>query len=589
MSPDVQELVLKRIARWSFLSVLVISSVSLLGWVSGLFIVTMIRTDYVPIAPSTALCFILLSASLLVHALDPRSSARRLIAVVCACLTALICLTILALFIFGITSSVEHLGIEAAPSMTNIPSGHMSPITAVAFFLTGLGVLFLVYSEGRQWLKQAAAFPAMAAGSIGFIVILGYLHGTPLLYGGNIIPVALPTAIAFVLIALGLIAATGPSVFPVRGFIGPTVRSRLMRAFLPSIVIFILIDGLIYETTFSRARNPALISSAIALLSIILVGVLVSKISKSIGDEIDRAHSERDIAEVENRKTEAKYKNLVDSSLDGIYEVNAEGVFVLMNLAGAKIFGHESPRDMVGRNALEYWRDPKDREAFRKQLHLKKALSAYHMRAKSKDGEPIELESSSMVIEDKNGNFLGIKGILRDVTARKRMEERLRELSITDELTGLYNRRGFYALAERELKMASRLKRDVYVISADMDGLKVINDTLGHQEGDRALIEIAGILKETCRNIDIISRIGGDEFVVVPVGTTRDSADLIVARLQKNVGTHNNSTSRRYKLSLSAGVGYYDPSCPCSLDELLIQADTSMYEQKKDKQKYSIT
>lgn len=589
MSLDAHEIVLKRIARWSFLSVLLISTVSLLGWISGSLIVTMIRTDYVPIAPSSAVCFCMLSASLLVFGRDPRSSARRLTAVMCACLTVLICLTILILFIFGITSEFERLGIKAAPSMTTIPSGHMSPITAMAFFSTGLGVLFLVYSEGRQWLKQAAAFPAMAAGSIGFIVILGYLHGTPLLYGGSIIPVALPTAIAFVLLALGLIAAAGPTVSPVRGFIGPTVRSRLMRAFLPSIVIFVLIDGLMYETTFSRASNPALIASAIAFLSIILVGVLISKISKSIGDEIDRAHAERDIAEADYRKTEAKYKNLVDSSLDGIYEVNADGVFVLMNLAGAKIFGHESPRDMIGRNALEYWRDPKDRDAFRKQLYLKKALSAYHMRARSKYGEPIELESSCMVIEDKNGNFLGIKGILRDVTERKRMEERLRELSITDELTGLNNRRGFYALAERELNLASRLKRDLYVLSADMDGLKVINDTLGHQEGDGALIAIAGILKETCRNVDIIARIGGDEFVVVPVGTTTDSTDLIVARLQKNVGTYNNSMSRRYKLSLSVGVGHYDPSRPCSLDELLIRADKSMYEQKKDKPKYSIT
>jgi len=135
--------------------------------------------------------------------------------------------------------------------------------------------------------------------------------------------------------------------------------------------------------------------------------------------------TERKRAEENHREDEKKYKELFDSTLDGIYQVDVDGVFVMMNPAGAKIFGHESPEEIIGRNALEYWRDPKDREAFRAELALKKSVSLYHMRARNKNGKPVELESTSIIREDANGNFLGIDGILRDVTERVRADERI--------------------------------------------------------------------------------------------------------------------------------------------------------------------
>lgn len=136
--------------------------------------------------------------------------------------------------------------------------------------------------------------------------------------------------------------------------------------------------------------------------------------------------TERKLAEEELIRSEKEYKDLFDSTLDGIYQVDADGVFISMNTAGARIFGYESPEEIIGKNALEHWRDPKDRDVFRVELKVKKMVSAYHMKAKKKTGEPIELESSSRIIEDDKGNFLGIEGILRDVTERKKAEAELR-------------------------------------------------------------------------------------------------------------------------------------------------------------------
>jgi diguanylate cyclase (GGDEF)-like protein len=164
----------------------------------------------------------------------------------------------------------------------------------------------------------------------------------------------------------------------------------------------------------------------------------------------------------------------------------------------------------------------------------------------------------------------------------KQVEEALHALLLADELTGLYNRRGFFNLAEQQLRMAERTKRKMLLLFADFDDLKWINDTFGHAEGDRALIQVAGILRETFRESDIIARIGGDEFVVLAMETDGASAEILTTRLQKNLETHNAKGPRRYKLSLSVGVARYDPEHPCSIDELLARADKSMYEHKQN-------
>ncbi|MEW6109159.1 MAG: GGDEF domain-containing response regulator [Nitrospirota bacterium] len=166
-----------------------------------------------------------------------------------------------------------------------------------------------------------------------------------------------------------------------------------------------------------------------------------------------------------------------------------------------------------------------------------------------------------------------------------KLQKKLLKMSFTDELTGLYNRRGFFTLAEQQLKLSDRLKNLIYMLFADLDNLKGINDSLGHHEGDQALIETAKILKDTFRQSDIIARIGGDEFVVIPIGSTEYGARIAVSRLYQNIEVQNAKKKKNYTLSLSVGLAYYDPAAPCSVDELICRADKSMYEQKRQKQK----
>ncbi len=169
-----------------------------------------------------------------------------------------------------------------------------------------------------------------------------------------------------------------------------------------------------------------------------------------------------------------------------------------------------------------------------------------------------------------------------------RLLAQLRATSHVDELTGLYNRRGFLLLAKQQVKIADRTKRGMLLLFADLDGMKRINDSLGHQEGDQALIDTANTFKETFREADIIGRIGGDEFAIIALETRKDIAQILIARLQENLNAHNAKGDRRHTLSISLGTARYDPESPCSIDELLAMADNSMYEQKQAKLKSSL-
>jgi len=172
---------------------------------------------------------------------------------------------------------------------------------------------------------------------------------------------------------------------------------------------------------------------------------------------------------------------------------------------------------------------------------------------------------------------------------RQRVLEELRTLSLSDELTGLYNRRGFFILAEQQIKIATRTKRGMLLVSADLDGLKKINDGFGHHEGDRVIVDAGQLLRQSFRESDIISRIGGDEFVILITEKPEINAEVLFARLRKNLESYNRRVQRPYPFSISMGVATFDPQNPVDLNTLLIAADKSMYANKKRKHHRSKT
>lgn len=177
--------------------------------------------------------------------------------------------------------------------------------------------------------------------------------------------------------------------------------------------------------------------------------------------------------------------------------------------------------------------------------------------------------------------------MISHIARRTQLEDRLRKWAVLDGLTGVHNRRGFCALAEHQMKTAKRVNKALLVLFLDLDGMKQINDTMGHGAGDLVLIETARILKESFRETDIIARLGGDEFAVLTMETGTNGRHKMVARLGERIATCNADSNRSYKLSLSIGIARWDPLNPCSIDELLSRADGLMYKEKQAKRQPS--
>jgi diguanylate cyclase (GGDEF)-like protein len=174
---------------------------------------------------------------------------------------------------------------------------------------------------------------------------------------------------------------------------------------------------------------------------------------------------------------------------------------------------------------------------------------------------------------------------IRYAVERHRLTSALRSLSLIDDLTGLYNRRGFADLGEQHLVLARRTGRAVLLVYLDLDRLKTINDTLGHHVGDRALMRVADLLRDTFRQSDIIARMGGDEFAVMALEASQENEGDLVHRLREEVRELNRKSREPYQLSVSIGTARFDGEGRIRLDDLLSWADEDMYEEKRRKRK----
>lgn len=171
--------------------------------------------------------------------------------------------------------------------------------------------------------------------------------------------------------------------------------------------------------------------------------------------------------------------------------------------------------------------------------------------------------------------------IKRDISRQEQKKNLLRELSLTDDLSGLYNRRGFLALANQQLKQVNRTTKNLMLLYADMDGLKQINDRYGHEEGSKAIVKVAEILGQTFRESDIIARLGGDEFAILAVDANTESLEFLAARMQSALKEHNAQRFSPYDLSLSIGAAKFDSGC--SIEDLITRADEAMYRNKRNR------
>lgn len=171
--------------------------------------------------------------------------------------------------------------------------------------------------------------------------------------------------------------------------------------------------------------------------------------------------------------------------------------------------------------------------------------------------------------------------LLRDLGAMVEGEFTVQNIATVDELTGLSNRRGFQAIARHAIAMCRRLNNAATLMFFDLDGFKKVNDTYGHAEGDKVLIEISEILLHEFRNSDVIARLGGDEFCVLLTGTNADHTDRPLENLDHAISARNDL--HEYTVGYSVGTVTFNPDQHAAIDDLLAEADQLMYDNKRKK------
>lgn len=281
----------------------------------------------------------------------------------------------------------------------------------------------------------------------------------------------------------------------------------------------------------------------------------------------------------------AGLQEIVSLCPDPIIAVNRAGVIVVFNSAAERLLGYRCDEVIERLPIAQVYATADQARYVKKQLHTSpdRSIKGYEARLVSKDGRVIDIRLSAKLLV-RAGEEVGSIGFFHDLTETKQLEARLKNMSITDSLTGLHNQRHFLAVLEPEMERAKRYLRPLNLICIDLDNFKQVNDLLGHLEGDDALRFTSRIIKKQLRKTDMAFRYGGDEFMVLLPETCSEDAKIIGRRLKASFDQQwDEEWSPKQGcpvVSISLGIAEFDQhETP---EGLMRRADILMYETKKN-------
>lgn len=356
--------------------------------------------------------------------------------------------------------------------------------------------------------------------------------------------------------------------FMVAGFIVACGTTHLLSAITIWIPVY-WFDGFIKAFT-------AVLSIATAIMMLwVIPSALSLPSTKQLQDEIQRR---RAIEEALN-----KFKSIIDSTDDAIMSKNLKGIVTSWNASAEHMFGYAA-EEMIGSTILKLF--PPERVDEEKiilgQIAQGHRVNHFETVRMNKDGSHIDVSVTLSPIFDDNGKIIGASKIVRDITERKKMEAQLQKLANTDPLTQLFNRRVFLEQLEQEIEKVARLPDySVVLLMLDLDFFKRINDTYGHAAGDEVLIAFAKIASNNVRSIDVLARLGGEEFAILLIGTNKNNAQIMAERLREQVADiviSHKLGSIKFTVSIGADCILADD---INGEAVMHRADTALYEAKE--------
>ncbi len=415
-----------RISFWCLIVSVVIGTLAIVGWLVDLVFFTRFFLAYIPMAPSTALYFIILGL-ISFALLNPSKEQKPLkLYTYFLALLAVIDIIIIAEFIDNYQRfDIENFLVQKPGYAGGYLLGRMSPLTGFLFLLEI--VALWLYTKENTMNKTIASISTTIGSLITLILILGYMYGTPLLYGRSVIPPALNTSLAFAFSFFAILLGFGGEYWPIKLFAGKSVRAKLMRTLLPTIILVIILSGWITSIVYYSTEDHLLIFSLITILTIFILSYIISKISRSIGGSIDEAFEKINRARASLKESEEKFGSLAEESPNMIF-INKGGHIVYANKKCEEVMGytrHElyDPKfnflDLIAPEDVE-----RVQQVYSRKLAGKNRLPSDYTII-TKDKKRIDVVLAARVIDYEGGK--AILGIITDITDRKQFEKELVE------------------------------------------------------------------------------------------------------------------------------------------------------------------
>lgn len=549
----------------------------LAGWSLDIAALKSILPDFPEMKPNTAIAFGIAGLGLVCVSTFGRSDRWSNAAVICGVLVYLIGAVTLGEYITGSSIGTDTMLVPVSGAIPGHQfSGHMSPHSAFSFTLLGTSLIFL---NGGRRSQKISAFLAFSVSLTTLAAILGYLYQAEYLFG---IPkhnnMALHTIALFVLSSFGLLAANSDS-NTLKMLTSDSLGGTSARKLLPAVILIPTIVGWLWVLGQERGfYDPGFGAALSIFFSIVLMCGIVLFFSAAV-HKTDRR---RKRVEQELTEKEQRYRELFDYGQSMICIHDLEGILVTVNPATLSSLGYESG-SMVGRSLREFLpvEHQAEFDAYLRQVE-NEGLASGFLALATKDGKQVIWRYQNILVSEPEKEPY-VLGHAQDVTALIDAQTQLKNLSLRDELTGLYNRRGFLTLAEQQIKLErhERTARGLTLMFADMDGLKRINDVYGHEVGSDAIKELSKIFSSALRDSDLVARWGGDEFVVLAIGSQDADAELITERISRMISEYNAIGVRPYELACSIGVAPIPLDDNRSFESILAEADDAMYAEKR--------
>ncbi len=310
---------------------------------------------------------------------------------------------------------------------------------------------------------------------------------------------------------------------------------------------------------------------------------IMMTVSDQVALAIEQKRSEQAI-----RISEKKHRSIIESIEDGYFEMDMAGNLLFFNDAVCKITGY-SRQELLGKNYTAFLEEKDQKEIKASRFFTaarERELSEFSYKIIQKNGSKRHIGALPSLIKDSEDQPIGFRSIIRDIESQKKYEENLLFLAYHDALTGLKNRKAFYENLDRCLKSARRNNNKVAILYLDIDKFKKVNDTLGHEIGDDLLMEISRRLNNCMRQTDVISRIGGDEFIIIIDDPKHFNPEKAAAKILKALSQPYHLSGHEISyVSTSIGISIF-PDDAEQIEELVKKADHAMYGAKEERNKF---